>query len=116
MLFAGKTVLFELAILRMLGGGVQGDGSFRPTAGGFLWALFRIPLTLDERFVPVLPLGVRKAVYVCPSRALAQEKLEDWRQRFGPLGIKLCELTGDSDYIDLPELEAADIITTTPEK
>jgi replicative superfamily II helicase len=48
-------------------------------------------------------------------RALVQERHQDWSERFGPLGLTVTELSGDSDA-EARELEAADLICTTPEK
>lgn len=77
--------------------------------------------------------GESKAVYVAPMKALVHEKVKDWGKRFGPLpcptptplspstrfgaslGINCVELTGDTD-LEPAEIEAADVICTTPEK
>lgn len=41
----------------------------------------------------------------------------DWQARFGQaLGLKVLQLTGDDDTDGLDEMEAADIICSTPEK
>jgi replicative superfamily II helicase len=48
-------------------------------------------------------------------RALVQERHQDWAARFGPLGLTVTELSGDSDA-EARELEGADLICTTPEK
>jgi ATP-dependent DNA helicase HFM1/MER3 len=34
---------------------------------------------------------------VAPIKALCSERYLDWNLKFGPLGIKCVELTGDSD-------------------
>ncbi|KAF8623541.1 hypothetical protein AX15_006317 [Amanita polypyramis BW_CC] len=62
---SGKTVLFELAILRVL-------HQARETGKMF------------------------KCVYVAPTKALCSERFRDWEAKFGILGIKCCELTGDT--------------------
>lgn len=54
-----------------------------------------------------------KALYLAPSRALCQERLADWRARFGPLGVSVAELTGDADA---DRVGAARLICATPEK
>lgn len=90
---AGKTVLFELAILRML----QSAGSV-DAAGRFL----RRPASV-------------KAVYIAPMRAIVQERLDDWSRRFGSLGLKCMEVTGDSN-VSVSDLREVDIVLTTPEK
>jgi activating signal cointegrator complex subunit 3 len=57
-----------------------------------------------------------KAVYVAPLKALARERLKDWRKKFGEaLGLSVLELTGDVTP-DTMALKRADIIVTTPEK
>jgi replicative superfamily II helicase len=46
-----------------------------------------------------------------------QERQVDWQARFGQvLGLKVVQLTGDDDSEGLEDLEAADIICSTPEK
>jgi replicative superfamily II helicase len=44
-----------------------------------------------------------------------QERHADWSARFGPLGLSVVELSGDSGG-EARELEGADLICTTPEK
>ncbi|GAQ86596.1 DNA/RNA helicase MER3/SLH1 [Klebsormidium nitens] len=89
----GKTVLFELAILRLLTRFLDRDGAF------------------------VHQPGLLKTVYIAPMKALVQEKLAEWEEKFGGrLGLCCRELTGDSDIAQLKELQDADIILTTPEK
>jgi activating signal cointegrator complex subunit 3 len=57
-----------------------------------------------------------KAVYVAPLKALARERVSDWKQKLGGvLGLNVVELTGDVTP-DLMLLNQADIIITTPEK
>ncbi|OMO59219.1 hypothetical protein CCACVL1_24992 [Corchorus capsularis] len=89
---SGKTVLFELCILRLLSKFLSGDG----------------------RFVHIK--GTQKAIYIAPSKALVQEKLRDWNQKFGALGISCLELTGDNESYSIRNIQEADIILTTPEK
>ncbi|KIO34323.1 hypothetical protein M407DRAFT_218466 [Tulasnella calospora MUT 4182] len=60
---SGKTVIFELAIVREL------------LSGGTNHA---------------------KCVYMSPTKALCSERFNDWTKKFGPLGVKCCELTGDT--------------------
>nr|XP_026695104.1 ATP-dependent DNA helicase MER3-like [Ciona intestinalis] len=90
---SGKTVIFELAIVRMLvnsGGNPQGKRK-----GGN---------------------SMSKVVYMAPIKALCTERHEDWSRKFSPLGLECQELTGDSDIDDFWQLQKADIILTTPEK
>ncbi|KAF7322399.1 DEAD/DEAH-box DNA helicase [Mycena chlorophos] len=82
---SGKTVLFELAIIRML-------------------------KELGETF---------KCVYIAPTKALCSERQRDWSAKFSPLGIKCCELTGDTVHFGKGvwgDAKAATIIITTGEK
>ncbi|GMH24878.1 hypothetical protein Nepgr_026721 [Nepenthes gracilis] len=88
---SGKTVLFELCILRLL--------------SRFL---------SDGRFVHAK--GTLKTIYIAPSKALVQEKLRDWNLKFGSWGIVCLELTSDSESYNIKNIEEADIILTTPEK
>ncbi|CAI0456154.1 unnamed protein product [Linum tenue] len=88
---SGKTVLFELCILRLLSRFISG-----------------------QNFIHVK--GTLKTVYIAPSKALVQEKVRDWNNKFGPLGIACLELTGDNEFYDSRTIQEADIILTTPEK
>jgi len=47
-------------------------------------------------------------------KALCSERYEDWNSRFGGLGLKCLELTGDSMMYDYSELQDVHIILTTP--
>jgi activating signal cointegrator complex subunit 3 len=78
---SGKTIVGELAILRML--------RINPQA---------------------------KAIYVAPLKALARERLKDWKKKLGEkLGLKVLELTGDVTP-DISLLKRAQILIVTPEK
>ncbi|CAK9176144.1 unnamed protein product [Ilex paraguariensis] len=89
---SGKTVLFELCILRLL-------------------SKFISP---EERFIHLK--GTLKTIYIAPSKALVQEKLRDWTQKLGSWGINCLELTGDNEFYSIRNIQEADIILTTPEK
>ncbi|PON84235.1 Cytochrome c oxidase subunit 5c [Trema orientale] len=89
---SGKTVLFELCILRLL-------------------ARF---LSEGTKFNHVK--GTLKTIYIAPSKALVQEKLRHWSQKFGSWGINCLELTGDNESYNTRNIQEADIILTTPEK
>ncbi|KAL3631369.1 hypothetical protein CASFOL_024353 [Castilleja foliolosa] len=89
---SGKTVLFELCIMRLLSKFIHGDGNFTHHKGTF------------------------KTIYIAPSKALVQEKVRDWTQKLGPLGINCLELTGDNEQYSIKNIQDADIILTTPEK
>lgn len=88
---SGKTVLFELCILRLLSRFIS-----------------------EGRFVHIK--GTLKTIYIAPSKALIQEKLRDWNLKFGSWGINCLELTGDNEYYSTRNIQEADIILTTPEK
>jgi len=82
---SGKTVLFELAIIRML----------------------------SEASVNT------KCVYVAPTKALCAEKFKEWSTKFSGLGIKICELTGDTVTNGKGvwgDAKSARVIVTTAEK
>ncbi|XP_054547695.1 probable ATP-dependent DNA helicase HFM1 isoform X2 [Talpa occidentalis] len=82
---SGKTVLFELAITRLL---------------------MEAPL----------PWSNIKIVYMAPIKALCSQRFDDWKGKFGPIGLNCKELTGDTVMDDLFEIQHAHIIMTTPEK
>ncbi|XP_036901423.1 probable ATP-dependent DNA helicase HFM1 [Sturnira hondurensis] len=82
---SGKTVVFELAITRLL---------------------MEVPL----------PWSNIKIVYMAPIKALCSQRFDDWKEKFGPIGLKCKELTGDTLMDDLFEIQHAHIIMTTPEK
>ncbi|XP_036370754.1 probable ATP-dependent DNA helicase HFM1 isoform X2 [Octopus sinensis] len=83
---AGKTVVFELAIVRVI---------------------IKAEEMNNYNF---------KAVYMAPIKALCTERYEDWEKKLGKLGIRCLELTGDTDADDFSALQTANIIITTPEK
>ncbi|GAA0138701.1 DNA metabolism protein [Lithospermum erythrorhizon] len=89
---SGKTVLFELCILRLLSNFLSAEGTLNHIK------------------------GTLKTVYISPSKALVQEKLRDWNHKFGSWGINCLELTGDNEFYSLRNIQDADIILTTPEK
>nr|XP_028588650.1 probable ATP-dependent DNA helicase HFM1 isoform X2 [Podarcis muralis] len=82
---SGKTVIFELAIIRLL---------------------IKVQM-------PWLNI---KVVYVAPIKALCSQRFDDWKEKFGPIGLVCKELTGDTAMDDLFEIQHAHIILTTPEK
>ncbi|KAJ7256507.1 Sec63 Brl domain-containing protein [Mycena haematopus] len=85
---SGKTVLFELAIIRMLRQAKESGESV-------------------------------KCVYMAPTKALCSERQRDWSSKFDPLGIKCCELTGDTVQFGRGawgDAKNATIIITTGEK
>ncbi|XP_063284129.1 probable ATP-dependent DNA helicase HFM1 [Pelobates fuscus] len=82
---SGKTVIFELAITRLL---------------------IEAPM----------PWSNIKVVYMAPMKALCGQRFDDWKEKFGPIGLNCKELTGDTQMDDLFEIQHAHIIMTTPEK
>lgn len=57
-----------------------------------------------------------KAIYIAPLKALARERLTDWKQKLGVgLGLTVLELTGDITP-NIEDLRRADILIVTPEK
>ncbi|KAH7879983.1 Sec63 Brl domain-containing protein [Lentinula edodes] len=85
---SGKTVLFELSIIKML-------SEARETGQSV------------------------KSIYVAPTKALCSERYRDWANKFEPLGIKCCELTGDTIHFGKSawgDAKNATIIITTGEK
>ena len=90
---SGKTGLMELAILKTLSENIdRTTGDFNHTNGS------------------------KKTVYLAPTHALVNEKFEDWRARFGSIGLNVITMTDD----DLQELgqkmKTADVILCTPER
>lgn len=62
------------------------------------------------------PDSTMRAVYIAPLEALAKERYEDWKKKFGEgLGMRVVELTGET-ATDLKLLEKGQIIISTPEK
>ena len=53
-------------------------------------------------------------VSVAPVKALCSERYDDWKRRFGPLGLQCQELTGDTELDDYSLLQNVHIIFTTP--
>ena len=51
---------------------------------------------------------------VAPIKALCSERYEEWSQKFGPLGLKCKELTGDTEFDDYYALQEVNIVMTTP--
>ncbi|XP_038979014.1 ATP-dependent DNA helicase MER3 homolog [Phoenix dactylifera] len=89
---SGKTVLFELCILRLLSRFLSQEGRFNHIKGSL------------------------KTIYIAPSKALVQEKLRDWNMKLGSWGINCLEMTGDREFYEIKNIQEADIILTTPEK
>ncbi|KAI0258389.1 Sec63-domain-containing protein [Gloeopeniophorella convolvens] len=60
-------------------------------------------------------LDAFKIVYVAPMKALVQEMVGNFNSRLNPFGIKVGELTGDSQMTK-QQIAETQIIVTTPEK
>lgn len=56
-----------------------------------------------------------KCLYIVPLRALASEKYEEFKEKYGSLGVKIGISTGDFDIAD-PRLAQHDILVATSEK
>ncbi|KAH7343302.1 hypothetical protein B0J17DRAFT_764514 [Rhizoctonia solani] len=86
---AGKTVLFELSVVRLL------------------------------RSETNVSRTTYKCVYMAPTKAICSERSRDWSSKFAHLGVKCCEITGDtmkSGRSAWKEAKDCAIIITTPEK
>ena len=97
---AGKTALFEMAMARH----IMTDLEARREPNGSL-----------PRH---LPRG-RKIVYIAPSKALCDERYEDWCKRLSTcgIGIQCAMITGDAEAGEcFRDLAAAHVVLTTPEK
>lgn len=57
-----------------------------------------------------------KVVYQAPTKSLCSERFRDWRAKFSALDLQCAELTGDTDYAQMRNVQNASIIITTPEK
>ncbi|GJD06524.1 ATP-dependent DNA helicase MER3 [Galdieria sulphuraria] len=95
---SGKTVLFELAICRLLSHAVPADAdSIRYQTGNIF---VRLPF---------------KIVYLSPTKSLCAEKSSTWKEKFSPIGLTVAQVDGDSN-IDCQSLSNTHIICATPEK
>lgn len=68
------------------------------------------------RLINSLSTGDYKIVYQAPTKSLCSERQKDWKAKFGPLGLDVAELTGDTEASRLKSVQQASIIVTTPEK
>ncbi|KAJ9550083.1 hypothetical protein OSB04_022626 [Centaurea solstitialis] len=60
--------------------------------------------------------SVMRAVYIAPVEALAKERYNEWKKKFGDgLGLRVCELTGET-ATDLKLLERGHVIISTPDR
>lgn len=86
---AGKTNVAMLTVLRTMSKFRSPDGKFH--------------------------LNKFKIVYIAPLKALVQEQVREFDRRLSQYGIKVDELTGDSN-LTKHQIEATQILVTTPEK
>ena len=94
---AGKTALFEIAMARF----------------------FAADLAHNAEYSNGQVSNQRKIVYVAPSKALCEERYEDWTRRLTDInvGIQCAMITGDAEPGDsFRDAAAANVILTTPEK
>lgn len=93
---AGKTVCFELAILRIVHQTLQNvDPKNLMTAG--------------------LP---GKIVYIAPTKSLCFEKTSEWTKKFKDIGLRVEAVTGDSNIstFNATKLQKVDLLVATAEK
>ena len=98
---AGKTAVFEMAMARFLVNDLQLHNPGQKSMG---------PQRVSMN---------RKIVYIAPSKALCEERYDDWKERLSRLhlGIEVAMVTGDCEpgesYYDVA---SAHLILSTPEK
>ncbi len=94
---SGKTVLFELAIIRLL----------RTHTGG-----------TRPKVVYMAPIKALVSIIIHILHSLqCQEKTQDWTQKFSTIGLVCKEVTGDSEIDNVEfNFRNVDVILTTPEK
>lgn len=86
---SGKTVLFELAIIRLLSQKLKAK---------------------DDSLIN------SKILYMAPTKALCTEKFEDWSRKFKKFNCSVGMLTGDSALAELDSVKKSTLIICTPEK
>ena len=86
---SGKTVVFELAIIKLL------------------------TLKLNN---PDYNIKNSKILYMAPTKALCNERYDDWCNKFKSLNCNVGLLTGDSSFVELDSVKKSDLIVCTPEK
>ena len=97
---AGKTAVFEMAMAKHLSSDL---------------ALLRESFDWHQKQLP----SCRKIVYISPSKALCEERYEDWSHRFSALklGIRTAMITGDAEPGEtFRDIANSHLIITTPEK
>lgn len=105
---SGKTVAFELAIVRMLLAEKRYSSEFVAKEKDVKETAYaKQNVSLESK---------PKAIYVAPIKALCTEKFNEWEERFCALGVNCVKITGDSDLSELHAVRTAQLIITTPEK
>lgn len=91
---SGKTVCLELAILRHVHKALEFSDTKRLGSNGVSG----------------------KAVFIAPTKALCSEKQEEWKKKFGSIGLRVEAVTGDIGVSASDFKLNADLILTTAEK
>jgi hypothetical protein len=98
---AGKTAVFEMAMARHISSDLE---VFRESSD---WRQKQLP-------------SCRKILYIAPSKALCEERYEDWSRRLSELklGIRTAMITGDAEQPGdtFRDIATSHLILTTPEK
>ncbi|KAL7572112.1 hypothetical protein ACA910_001749 [Epithemia clementina (nom. ined.)] len=95
---AGKTNVAWLTMLNIL-------GQYR----------LETPATDGEGEEPRFDLEAFKIIYVAPMKALVQEQVKNFSQRFKSYGVTVNELSGDSS-LTRQQIAETQVLVTTPEK
>lgn len=99
---AGKSTIFEIAMAKF-----------------FTMDLLAQDATMSSHQTHALSKA-RKIVYIAPSKALCEERYDDWSRRLQDLqlGIKVAMITGDSadPGLSFGDLASAHLVISTPEK
>ena len=53
---------------------------------------------------------------MAPTKSLCSERQRDWQVKFAALDLVCAELTGDTDFAHLRNVQSASVVITTPEK
>ncbi|ODV84007.1 hypothetical protein CANARDRAFT_190594, partial [[Candida] arabinofermentans NRRL YB-2248] len=85
---SGKTVLFELAIIKLLIAKSQNESIY----------------------------GNSKILYMAPTKALCTERYNDWCLKFQSLNCTIGLLTSDTGVLETERVKKSDLIICTPEK
>jgi superfamily II RNA helicase len=106
---AGKTAVFEMAMARFFAMDLQAASSSSRMGNSMHHHSSNNNVRISRN---------RKIVYVAPSKALVEERYEDWSKRLSAmrLGIEIVVVTGDGDPGEsFRDIMSAHVILTTPE-